>query len=261
VKTIHLYHVEGIDGAGKTTFCKKLLDLLKRERTLAGETVADKVTKFPTAYPEKKFSSSEAIHGSIFYMQDFSNVVSRILDDEEACDHYVLDRSFISTSVYQGFDNDSWGFYQDYPTDAIYRFNNLGKSILDFCIRLFTSTKEGVTFQHHIFHIDVCPKIAYERLRGRISETKVVSDYIDELILSNINTGSLEDKNKAIKELEILDSKYGEVIRKIRMFNYEIRGGNIFTITKINVNGFTLDTNLSEVPSLACLKYNPYIKR
>lgn len=87
--------VEGMDGTGKTSFCKSLV---KEKKALGLNVVC---LKFPSKYPEEgQFEGQPLIREVNFYLDDFEAQLEGVEDDVEVI---VCDRSFISTAVYQGF--------------------------------------------------------------------------------------------------------------------------------------------------------------
>ena len=89
-----IWLIEGTDGTGKSTFSHEL------ENALSGS----EYLKFPSSTPtpvDKKSQTSRII----FHLNDFKTQLSYI--DQTSCEHLVVDRCFLSTMVYQGFEADS----------------------------------------------------------------------------------------------------------------------------------------------------------
>jgi thymidylate kinase len=82
--------VDGSDGTGKTTFCNNLSDNLSSSKTV----------HFPTRLPDEDDLSSPTTE-VLFYLNDFDEFLCKKSHQEHTL---ILDRSFISTLAYQGFE-------------------------------------------------------------------------------------------------------------------------------------------------------------
>jgi len=87
--------IEGHDGTGKTTFSHRLLDYY------LGEGLRAERLKFPTSYPSDELLSRPT-DLMLYYLNDFREALSAYRGRSDV-DILVVDRSFISTMVYQGF--------------------------------------------------------------------------------------------------------------------------------------------------------------
>jgi thymidylate kinase len=140
--------VEGIDGSGKSTLCKGILESPQRLR--------HSFIKFPTRYPK---DSSEVT--ADFYLQDFQKGLEELSKGEIL----LCDRSYLSTLVYQGFDNTFEVNRESYTY------------INEKASELFQSYCEEL----HLVWVYCSPENACERLQKRSQELKNDAlDYMDD---------------------------------------------------------------------------------
>jgi thymidylate kinase len=100
-KKTALLIIEGVDGAGKTTLAQECM----RQIEMSGRSCRSH--HFPSRMwtePQSgiDWGSASALERANWFYQDFSQGMGRLLAHDP--DFIVLDRSYISTLVYQGFD-------------------------------------------------------------------------------------------------------------------------------------------------------------
>lgn len=170
--------VEGIDGAGKSSFIQKLSFAL-------GNSV---VFPFPSNLPQEKDIMDPASE-VMFYLNDFNQELKFL--NYEKPENVICDRSFLTTMAYQGYGE---GLTRNSYFDSIF---TLGSSI-------FTSKlKPGDTL--HYIRIKCKIEECLRRLgkRNRTQEDRV--DEIDKL-------SHIEKRSK----LRSLDSKFEDIFNYVR---------------------------------------------
>lgn len=83
--------VDGPDGTGKTTFTREVEDRLPSSRRFC----------FPTQIPDQD-DFDDPTSELLFYLNDFD---AQLIQKDWEEEHFILDRSFVSTMAYQGFCN------------------------------------------------------------------------------------------------------------------------------------------------------------
>lgn len=87
-----IVHIDGPDGAGKTTACQQLQDILQPRFEV-------QLLAFPTSLPGE---FEDIVDETYYYLSDFRREFTRRLVGSSP-DIVILDRSFVSTVAYQGF--------------------------------------------------------------------------------------------------------------------------------------------------------------
>jgi dTMP kinase len=193
--------IEGIDGSGKSTLIKELLDLLKKENKAIYIEEVDNNNQYGKLVREtlkdKSVSSQfEALIFAINRLYMCENYIKPYLDSNVIV---LSDRGIVSTYVYQGMKND------------IYWVKEINKHAI---------------MPDIVFILDLDPKIALERIRKRGLET---SKYENEILYKirerYLHVGDYFDKmNKtlsifyldATKSVSELANKCYNEIKKIK---------------------------------------------
>lgn len=143
--------VDGIDGAGKTTVINQTVSQLEDDHP----DWDVKTLKFPTEYPDEP-------KGFKWYLRDMYKTLPRVF--YEGADVLLLDRSFVSTAVYQGFD-----YSKDTPehTDA--------EKILGLGLQMFSKVyrESSIGEIEHVFcWLRERPDICCDRIEAREDATE-----------------------------------------------------------------------------------------
>ena len=133
--------VEGIDGSGKTTYVKNLELENGPDIDVTGKTILKLTQKYPTVYPQ----DWSAVDADFFLNQmvetkfGLSQITPDMIETYDII-HLVLDRSFISTAVYQNdisvvnrglllMFKEMYAFDAQYGTKTQYRLCHLTEDI------------------------------------------------------------------------------------------------------------------------------------
>lgn len=146
--------VEGHDGSGKTSFCDHLHSTLNESHRVD-------LLKFPSRLPsedDKRWVSSRVL----FYLNDFEYQMHPYRDGSDypkEAEVLIIDRSYLSTLVYQGYLKDS--VFKD--LDTYDTLNHMGKEI-------FFSDIKGLEID--IVFLECKAEIAVERILERADTCK-----------------------------------------------------------------------------------------
>lgn len=195
--------IEGHDGAGKTTFSNLLVENY-RSRGFSVERL-----KFPSSYPSDDLLSRPS-DLMLFYLNDFREGLAPFR--ENPVDILVIDRSFLSTMVYQCFQES-----ENYTNDVL--DENALRSMATLGSRIFTEGLDPVEVEIVLMSCEI--NTATRRMTERNSGEK---DKLERM----------RSRDRYMK-VRLLKDRY-QVLKGVFRYGWyrplEI-GGNAFDIAKV----------------------------